>query len=100
MEKKKILGILALVVVLSAVLAVTVAADCHDPCPPPEPPPCDYYCSPGFWKNHQFWMEDDNWTDPGMMLAALQARGNDDLRPMREVVTGWLNDYYQIDCDD
>ena len=97
MEKKKLLAILALTVVLSVVLSVTVAAGCDDPC---EPDPCDHYCSPGFWKNHtKIWKE---WAgdDYGWMIAGLKAKGWEDNRDDRWVATETLNEAFpNAPCD-
>ena len=94
MKKLFVIAVLALVLVL--VLQV-VSFAIH---PPPEEP-AD--CSPGFWKNHtELWYDDPQWVDPAWMLAALEAKGNDDVyRPYRLVVAGWLHVAYpDAPCDD
>ena len=101
MKRKNLLAVLVLAVMLSLVLTVAVAADC--PCPPPPPPPCAADCSPGFWKNHtELWFDDPQWADPVWMLAALRAKGNDEVyRPYRFEVADMLNVAYpDAPCDD
>ncbi|NIV39727.1 MAG: hypothetical protein GWN58_63075, partial [Anaerolineae bacterium] len=78
------------VLVLVLVLVLQVVSFAIIPPPPPPEEPAD--CSPGFWKNHtELWWADypnpdyPTW-QPEWMLAALQAKGNSDLRPFRVVV--------------
>ena len=99
---KKLFAIAALVLTLVLVLQL-VSFACEPPCPPPEPPPCKADCSPGFWKNHKgLWYGDPQWADPDWMLAALKAKGNDEVyRPYRFVVADMLNAAYpDAPCDD
>ena len=103
---KKLFAIAALVLVLILVLQL-VSFACppppDPPCPPPPPPPCEADCSPGFWKNYtELWYDDPQWAEPEWMLAALEAKGNDEVyRPFRFVVADMLNAAYpDAPCDD
>jgi hypothetical protein len=52
-------------------------------------------CSPGFWKNHvDVWWETaelDGVYDPGVILAALEAKGNEPERAFRAEASAYLN---------
>lgn len=86
---KKLFAIAALVLALVLVLQL-VSFACE---PPPPPPPCEPAdCSPGFWKNHTFWMAD--YTNAEDMLDALRAKGNSPLRPLRQPTADILNAAY------
>jgi hypothetical protein len=94
---KKLFAIAALVLVF--VLVLQLVSFACDP-PPPCPPPAD--CSPGFWKNHtELWFGDYDPVVAQSMLDALRAKGNSDLRPLRQPTADMLNAAYpDAPCDD
>jgi len=91
---KKLFAIAVLVLVLILVVQLVSFACEPPPPPPPCPPPEPADCSPGYWKNHTEWMSDPQWADPDLMLAALEAKGNSPLRPLRQPTADDLNEAY------
>jgi len=85
---KKLFAIAVLVLALVLVLQLVSFA-----CEPPEPPSCTADCSPGYWKNHTFWMGAYGEAAEGM-LAALKAKGWEDNFAERWAVTAELNAAY------
>jgi hypothetical protein len=84
------------VLVLALVLVLQLVSFACEP-PPPEPPcgcdcGCKADCSPGYWKNHTFWMA--AYPDADDMLAALKAKGWEENFAERWVVTDILNTAY------
>lgn len=62
-------------------------------------PPPSADCSPGYWKNHTFWMADYSPEEAAAMLAGLQ--GGHDTRISRFEITNLLNSAYpEAACDD
>lgn len=95
-----------LMVLLAFVVPMlTMAFDCP---PPPPPPDCEHdntcepheeysACSPGYWKNHTFWMVD--YADATAMLAGLQG-GKANIQSRVEITDTLNSAGYDVYCGD